>query len=66
MDEYLPDIPLEEPAHPDLHPDGPLPFDLPAQNQEQAQGNSQRSISHKSQSRTLTKSSRYIITLISV
>ena len=38
MDEYLPDIPLEEPAHPDLHPDGPLPFDLPAQNQEQAPG----------------------------
>ena len=32
MDDYLPDIPLEGPAHPDLDPNGPLPFNFPALN----------------------------------
>ena len=32
MDEYLPDIPLEGPAHPDLDPNGPLQFLYQAQN----------------------------------
>jgi len=32
MDDYLPDIPLEGPAHPDLDPNGPLQFNFPAQN----------------------------------